>query len=131
MAHWSEQYIGKEYKIGEADCARLLSSVRREVFCLPVPSDVEVERKASRLQRVGQMTDLVNEYCEKTDTPLEGDIVLMLCRNRPSHIGVYCIVNNEASVLHAMENAKMVVLHRLGDLSKVFLSIEGFYKWKS
>jgi hypothetical protein len=131
MAHWSEQYIGKEYKIGEADCARLLSSVRREVFCLPVPSDVEVERKASRLQRVGQMTDLVNEYCEKTDTPLEGDIVLMLCRNRPSHIGVYCIVNNEASVLHAMENAKMVVLHRLRDLSKVFLSIEGFYKWKS
>jgi len=131
MPHWSEQYIGKEYKIGEADCARLLSSVRREVFAMPVPSEVEVQRKASRLQRVAQMTDLVSEYCEKTDKPIEGDIVLMLCRNRPSHVGVYCIVNNEASVLHAMENAKMVVLHRLRDLSKVFLSIEGFYKWKS
>lgn len=131
MPHWSEQYIGKEYKTGEADCARLLSSVRREVFAMPVPSEVEVQRKASRLQRVAQMTDLVSEYCEKTDKPIEGDIVLMLCRNRPSHVGVYCIVNNEASVLHAMENAKMVVLHRLRDLSKVFLSIEGFYKWKS
>lgn len=131
MPHWSEQYIGKEYKAGEADCARLLSAVRREVFAMPVPSEVEVQRKASRLQRVAQMTDLVGEYCEKTEAPIEGDIVLMLCRNRPSHTGVYCIVNNEPSVLHAMENAKMVVLHRLRDLSKVFLSIEGFYKWKS
>lgn len=77
------------------------------------------------------MTDLVGEYGEKTDSPTEGDAVLMLCRNRPSHIGVYCIVNHEPCVLHAMENAKMVVLHKLRDLPKVFLSIEGFYKWKS
>ena len=131
MPHWSEQYIGKEYKAGEADCARLLATVHKEVFALPVPTDVEVQRKASRLQRLGQMSDLLNEYCEKTEAPIEGDIVLMLCRNRPSHVGVYCVVNGEASVLHAMENAKMVVLHRLRDLSKVLLSIEGFYKWKS
>lgn len=129
--HWVERYIGKPYVLGEADCARLLSDVRREVFNLPVPSDVEVERKASRLGRAGQMTDLLAEYGEQTKEPQEGDAVLMNCRGRPSHIGVYCIVDGEKCVVHAMENAKMVVLHKLRDLPKSLLSIEGFYKWKS
>lgn len=128
--HWCESYIGKEYKIGEADCARLLSNVRREVFNLPVPSDVEVKRESTRLKRVGQMTDLVATFGIKTDSPVEGDAVLMICMGRPSHIGVYCEVNNESCVLHAMENAGMVVLHKLRDLPRVFLSIEGFYTWK-
>lgn len=76
------------------------------------------------------MTDLVALYTKPVDDPKEGDVVLMLCRNRPSHVGVYCDVNGEPSVLHAMENAGMVVLHRIRDLPKVFLSVEGFYKWK-
>lgn len=128
--HWSDNYIGSPYETGEADCARLIARVRQEVYGLPVPSDVEVDRAASRLGRVGQMGDLVEMYGQRTDEPDEGDVVLMLCRARPSHVGVYCIVDNEPCVLHAMENAGMVVRHRLRDLPKVFLTVEGFYKWK-
>lgn len=128
--HWAEQYIGQPYITNEADCARLVTRVRSEVFKLPVPTDVEVHRAASRLGRAAQMTDLVALYTQPVDDPKEGDVVLMLCRNRPSHVGVYCDVNGEPSVLHAMENAGMVVLHRIRDLPKVFLSVEGFYKWK-
>lgn len=128
--HWSEQYIGDPYVLGDADCARLIARVRREVYELPVPSDVEVDRAASRLGRVGQMGDLVTMYGQRTDNPKEGDVVLMLCRSRPSHVGVYCEIDNEPCVLHAMENAGMVVRHRLRDLPKVFLTVEGFYKWK-
>jgi hypothetical protein len=128
--HWSENYIGEPYVLGDADCARLVARVRREVYNLPVPSDVEVDRAASRLGRVGQMADLVEMYGQRTDKPEEGDVVLMICRSRPSHVGVYCEVDNEACVLHAMENAKMVVLHKLRNLTKVFLTVEGFYKWK-
>lgn len=130
MSHWSEKYIGQEYKINSADCARLLSKVRQQEFGLPVPEDIEIERSASRLGRVGQMSDLVDAYGEKTKNPKEGDAVLMLCRGRPSHIGCYCIVNNEPCVLHAMENAGMVVLHRIRELNRVFLSVEGYYSWK-
>lgn len=130
MSHWCERYIGQPYVTGEADCARLVTRVRGEVFSLPVPSDVEVHRAASRLGRAAQMSDLVAMYTDKVSDPREGDVVLMLCRGRPSHVGVYCIVNNEPSVLHAMENSKMVVLHRLRDLERVFLSVEGFYRWK-
>ena len=130
MAHWSEKYIGQPYEVNKADCARLLSKVRHDEFSLPIPDEIEIERKASRLGRVGQMSDLVGEYGQKTDTPQEGDAVLMMCRGRPSHIGVYCIVDGEPSVLHAMENAGMVVLHRIRDLSRVFLMVEGYYAWK-
>ena len=130
MTHWAEEFVGRPYEIGTADCARLLSQVRREVFQLPVPDEIEVERAASRLGRAAQMTDLVSEYGEPIENPVEGDCVLMMSRGRPSHVGVYCVVDGEPSVLHAMENAKMVVLHRIRDLPRIFLTVEGFYKWK-
>lgn len=130
MPHWSEKYIGQPYAPHSADCARLLSKVRHEQFNLPVPNDIEVERAASRLGRVGQMEDLVSEFGAKTDSPVEGDAVLMVCRGRPSHIGVYCIVDGEPAVLHAMENAGSVVLHKIRELNRVFLTIEGYYAWK-
>lgn len=130
MSHWSEKYIGHQYMVNTSDCARLLSRVRSEQFGLPVPTDIEVERAASRLGRIGQMQDLVNEYGVRTASPKEGDAVLMLSRGRPSHIGVYCIVDGQPSVLHAMENAGMVVLHKIRELNRVFLSVEGYYAWK-
>lgn len=130
MNHWTERYIGQEYETGTADCARLLARVRHEEFGLPVPSDIEVERAASRLGRVGQMEDLVSEFGVKTESPVDGDAVLMVCRGRPSHIGVFAMVGGEPCVLHAMENAGHVVLHRIRDLSRVLLSVEGYYAWK-
>lgn len=130
MAHWSEKYIGQPYEVNYADCARLIAQVRKEVYNKPVPTDIEIERSASRLGRLGQMVDLVALCGVKTDEPKEGDAVLMLCRGRPSHIGVYCVIDGEPSVLHAMENAKMVVLHKIRELHRVFLSVEGYYAWK-
>ncbi|CAB4121527.1 hypothetical protein UFOVP14_21 [uncultured Caudovirales phage] len=130
MVHWSENYIGSPYEMGSADCARLLGKVRKEVFNLPVPEEIEVDRHSSRLKRVGQMADLVAIYGEQTNDPKEGDAVLMICAGRPGHIGVYCEVNNEKCVLHAMENAGMVVLHKIRELDKFFLKVEGYYKWK-
>ena len=130
MAHWSESYIGQPYIRGEADCARLLCQVRREVFNLPVPDEAEVERAASRLGRAAQMTDGVAAFGDPVTEPSDGDAVLMVCRGRPSHIGVYCSVNGEPHVLHAMENIGAVVLHRIRDLSKCLLMVEGYYRWK-
>ena len=130
MSHWSEKYIGQAYMPHTADCARLLSRVRKEEFGLPVPTDIEVDRAQSRLGRIGQMKDLVKEFGNKTENPQEGDAVLMLCRGRPSHIGVYCVVDGEPAVLHAMENAGMVVLHRIRELNRAFLTVEGYYSWK-
>lgn len=130
MKHWSEKYIGQPYIVGQNDCARFAAKVKRSEFSFNVPEEIEVERAASRLGRIGQMEDLVSAYGEKTDFPIEGDAVLMLCRGRPSHLGIYCIVDKEPCVLHAMEGAKMVVLHKIRELERVFLKVEGYYKWK-
>ena len=130
MGHWSESYIGQPYQAGSADCARLLAKVRREVFHLPVPDEIEVDRLQSRLGRSGQMNDLVSIYGKPTNHPSEGDAVLMICAGRPSHIGVYCVIDGEPSILHAMENAGMVVLHKIRDIERAFLKVEGYYTWK-
>lgn len=131
MAHWAEQYIGLPYEIGSADCAKLVTKVRREIFKLPVPEDIEADRACSMLGRVKQMNELIESFGELTNNPNEGDVVLMIAYGRPSHIGIFCIVNGEKSVLHAMESAKMVVLHKIRDLPRLFLGVEGYYKWKT
>lgn len=128
--HWSERYIGQPYVLGDTDCAALAVQVRREIFRRPVPADIEMERAASALGRHRQMVDGVQDYGARTEAPVEGDVVLMQCRGRPSHVGVYCVVDGEPSVLHALKNPGMTVLHRLRDLSRVALAVEGFYRWK-
>lgn len=127
--HWSETYIGKPYRLGDADCAALVCEVREQQFDGTVPEFVLAMRENTRLKRVEQLETLSLEAVTSTDNPKEGDVVLMLCRGRPSHVGVYCVVDNEKSVLHAMENAKMVVRHRIRDLEKFGLKVEGYYKW--
>lgn len=130
MAHWCENYIGQPYIHGEADCARLVCQIRRDVFGQAVPDGAELDRAASRLGRAVQMEEGVGLYGESVEQPQEGDAVLMICRGRPSHIGVFCVVDGEPCVLHAMENAGMVVLHRLRELDRLALSVKGFYRWK-
>lgn len=128
--HWSENYIGRPYSLGDADCASLVTDVREKEFSGETPNFVKAMRENTRLKRVEQLESLAREAVIKTDNPAEGDVVLMLCRGRPSHVGVYCIVDGEPCVLHAMENAKMVVRHKIRDLEKFFLQVEGYYKWK-
>jgi cell wall-associated NlpC family hydrolase len=127
--HWSEQYIGKPYKLGDADCAALCIDVIEKEFSGNLPEFCKAYRENTRLRRAHQLEELAKEATQRTDSPEEGDVVLMLCRARPSHVGIFCVVDGEPSVLHAMENAKMVVRHKIRDLSKYFLQVEGYYKW--
>ena len=127
--HWSENWIGKPYRLGDADCAALCIDVIEQEFAGDLPDFCKAYRENSRLQRARQLESLAKDATERTDEPVEGDVVLMLCRGRPSHVGIYCVVDGEPSVLHAMENAKMVVRHRIRDLPRFFLAVEGYYKW--
>lgn len=130
MAHWSEKYIGSPYVYNVLDCGNLVTRVRKEVFNLPVPEEMEAKRQDSLTAKLRQIKHLFSTYGERTDNPQEGDAVLMFCAGRPGHIGVYCEVNNDKYVLHAMESAGMVVMHRISDLERYFLKVEGYYKWK-
>lgn len=104
--------------------------MRREVFGLPVPEGADIERAQSAYGRFQQMSEGVETYAVPTESPQDGDVVLMQCRGRPSHVGVFCRVDGEAHTLHAMKNAGMAVLHRVRDLPRVNLHVEGYYSWK-
>lgn len=127
--HWSENWIGKPYRLGDADCAAMCLDVIEQEFEGRLPDFCKAIRDNTRLQRARQLEELAKAATERTDDPQEGDVVLMMCKARPSHVGIYCVVDGEPCVLHSMENAKMVVRHRIRDLPKYFLAVEGYYKW--
>lgn len=129
MNHWSARYIGLPYAHGEADCARLVCRVRSEIFGRPAPTPAEEGRAASAYGRAQQITDVLADFAYPVAVAEDGDIVLMYARARPSHVGVYCLVDGEPAVLHAMERPGQVVLTRLRDLPRLMLRVEGFYRW--
>lgn len=128
--HWSEAYVGQPYVLGEADCARLVCRVRAEVFGGAVPAEEDVDRAVSAYGRAVQMADGVALFTAPVAEPEEGDVVLMMCRGRPSHVGAFCRIAGEPAVLHAVKKPGQAVLTRLRDLGRMALSVEGFYRWK-
>lgn len=124
--HWSAVYVGLPYVRDVFDCAGLVERVLTEVFGRGV--NLPKERAA---QVVGLSTQIMRhqaEFARRVDAPVEGDGVLMVGRGRVNHIGVYCALE-EAYVLHNMRNAGQVCLHRVRDLPRYGLVVEGYYRW--
>lgn len=128
MTHWSADYVGQRYVPIENDCAALAVRVQREVFgrAIALPS----ERGAGSLGLSRQIDHLRDDYAIPTERPAEGDAVLMKCNGRLSHVGVYCRIHGVEYVLHAMKNAGQVVLHRIRELDRVNLIVQGYYRWR-
>ena len=128
-AHWSARYVGEAYLEGANDCAAFAVRVQYQVFGRDIRLPMARGLGARDWSR--QIDALTEEYAVPTETPVDGDAVLMRCRGRLSHIGIYCEIGGVAYVLHAMKNAGQVCLHRLRDLDKQGLWLEGCYRWKS
>jgi hypothetical protein len=123
--HWSEHYIGRRYRRGDADCVALAVSVQREQFGrAPLMPTAERWGAARHHPHI-----LAHDYGEPTTTPIDGDAVAMRC-GRGWHLGVYCEINGEVWVLHATSNVGAAHLSRLRDLSRQGLTVEGYYRWK-
>lgn len=132
MPGWSARYIGLPYQPGRFDCAHLVEKVQTEVFGRRV--DLPKERPAS--QRSAEFAALVQETAPALaarlpdgQAPLEGDAALMIGAGRLNHVGVAVFEAGEWWVLHAFINARAVVLHRVRDLARNGLKLEGWYRW--
>jgi hypothetical protein len=123
--HWSEKYIGKPYC--DANCAELAAIVLRNEF------DHHLELPGVDSDNVFALSEQISnhrgDYAERTVNPQEGDAVLMRSMGRLNHVGVYCVIDGHAWVLHAVRNAGQTCLHRLPDLARFNITIEGFYRW--
>lgn len=126
MSHPAEQYVGIPYDENEFDCADLVVQVQRELF----GRDVRLPNGRPRGVR-GQLAlgDLSKSYGTRTETPVDGDLVLMLHKGAAGHAGVYFRIGGEPWVLHANETNGMAVLHRLRELPLWGAQVEGVYRW--
>lgn len=127
-AHWSDAWLGIQYVHQVQDCAVLCEQVQRAVFgrALALPT--------ARGETWHDFTAVIQahkaEYLRAVDEPADGDCVMLIGRGRCNHLAVFCWIAGEAWVLHAMEAAGESVRHRLRDLPRLGLAIEGYYRWK-
>lgn len=126
--HWAERFVGRSYIPGVRDCASFCEEVLREQFgrMIRLPS----ERADSLAGQTQQIIDLHRSYGTPTQTPAEGDAVLMTAKGGTRwHLGLYCCVNGSPHVLHCEIGSRQACLHRIRDLDRYGLECEGFYQW--
>lgn len=124
--HWSAAYVGLPYERDAFDCAGLVERVLREVFGreIALPKDRAPDVPGLSMQ----IAERRSEFARRIDSPTDGDGVLMVGRGRVNHIGIYCRID-EGYVLHNMRNAGQVCLHRVRELDRYALFVEGYYRW--
>lgn len=129
MAHWSADYIGKEYVIDVYDCLSLVVDVERNVFGHNI--DDNEERAKRLIDKSTAIMANIEKYVHPiaAEEAVDGDVVLMTCKGRLNHTGVLAVVNNVRYVVHNLRNVKSVAIHKLRDLEKWNMEIEGFYRF--
>lgn len=135
MAHWSDKYVdGRPYVSGQFDCADLAKLVQKEIFGreveLPADRDYIGKTGGDKARAMAaQVAREKDQYAVKTDSPVDGDPVLLIGRGQGSHIGVLCLIGCERYVLHATSSYNQPVRTLLRNLVQHGLAVEGFYKW--
>lgn len=123
-----DHYAELAYCAESFDCADLVQRVQRELFGREValPSTRPRGTAGSAAVAAG-----AREFAKPTDTPRDGDLVLMIDhgQKRAGHVGVWFWLDHEAWVLHTSERLTRCALHRLRDLPQWGLRLEGIYAW--
>lgn len=129
-AHWTERYVGLPYDATRFDCAHLVARVLEEQFArrVALPSEHARHYRAQQRQIAAEKGQIASrraegELCE------DGDGVLLISRGHFDHLGLYARLQGEGWVLHNFSAAGHVCLHRLRDLARHGLQLEGVYRW--
>lgn len=73
----------------------------------------------------------MGELAKPVDVPADGDLVLMRLKGTEiaGHIGTYLHVAHEPHVLHTSLAMGFAALHKIRDLARYGLQLEGYYRW--
>ena len=125
--HWSDKYIGLPYS--DHNCAEFVAMVAFDHYNIDIvlPADMGKYLRTQQKKINKHLFEYVD--AQKLDDPIDGAICLMHGRKRHCHIGITVIINKIPYVLHSMTGCNSVVRHRVIDLHKFNLKVEGFYQW--
>lgn len=132
----AEAYVGRPYEVGVFDCADLAVLVQREVFgrCVALPT--HRQRPGGLMGQAREIHALRGALATPIAGGVSGAGVLMfetVAQNDvPSqlwHIGTVFVQGGETWVLHNSHAMGCAALHRLRDLRRWGLQLEGFYAW--
>ena len=123
--HWSDSYIDIPHDV--LDCAQLVERALHEQFGR---TDIHFPRRQvdDLDHRSALITGHQADFAKRIEEPVDGCGVLMLARGRRAHIGLYCLIQGAAYVLHS--DALFGESVRI-PMSRLLLRyrIEGFYQW--
>lgn len=118
-----ERYVGIEYCESTMNCAEFVKLVELKLF----QREVRIPSGSPRGAR-GQIMlgELSKPYGVRTESPTDGDFVIMHGKRRGWHVGVYFHICHEGYILHCADEAKRSELTPVREIGS---PIEGYYKW--
>lgn len=142
----AQRYVGMPYEAGQFDCADLAVQVQRELFgrvvALPAHQPAREEQQLRRpagargqgamilslRETLAQRVEAAADGCGALLWEPEGDPGQDL---RRWHIGTVFLHAGEIWVLHNSALLGGAALHRLDDLRRMGMRLEGFYVWRA
>lgn len=128
-----QSYVGTPYQLGVFDCADLARLVLIDVFGRTIALAHDRHRPMGAAAQRREIAALRDEIAVQVAVPFTGCGAL-LWEPTPDgtywHIGVVALRAGETWVLHNSHKLGGAHLHRLTDLQRWGLRLEGFYAWK-
>lgn len=121
--HWTRKYLIDDTKY---TCSAFVEKVLREQFQIDYTFP---QSNGSVFDQSNQIKTHLPLFCEKTEKPKDGDLILMHGLRRLCHVGMYLKIGRKEYVFHTELRMKTVSLHELKDVFKYGYSVEGFYAW--
>lgn len=122
--HWARKYISIPYS--KMNCSKFVEHVMRDHFKIDYKFPQSV---GSLFNQSAQLKYHMKDFTVKTETPKEGDVVLMNGLRRMCHIGMYIKIGRTEYVLHSEKNFGTAALHKLREIGQFGYHVEGYYTW--
>lgn len=129
----AQAYVGVPYLDGEFDCADLAAKVQWEMFGRLIRLPTHRRRPVGAMGQAREIRAFREDLADRIDAAVTGCGVLMYepgDRGQIWHIGTAFVDVDVVWVLHNSHKLGSAHLHRLTDLIRFGLRLEGFYAWR-
>lgn len=125
-------YIGRPHCVRTHDCADLAMEVAAGLFghAVAIPNGrPRPHRPRAQALALGHA---LGDLADEVNQPQTGDLVLMVDSGmaRAGHVGIFFFLAHEGHVLHSSQAIGSSRLHRIRELARFGLRVEGYYRWK-